>query len=261
MSAKKRIFAIVKKYGLIGKTLTHSWSQRWFEAMFAREKVSDTEYRLYELPSATGVRQWALDNGLAGFNVTIPYKEQVLTQLDSLDATADAIGAVNCVRVVDGKLLGTNTDAPAFRDTLRPLLQPWHQSALVLGTGGAAKAVCHALNQLNIESTMVSRNPEENTGSIDYLEAAEHATNCFIIINATPVGMHPYPAGTPWPHPSSLTHKHLCYDLVYNPMQTRFLKEAMAQGATIQGGLAMLERQAQLSWEYWTKEIYGFCSQ
>lgn len=244
----------MKQYGLIGKTLSHSWSQRWFEEMFEREGITDCHYCLYELPSVAGLREWVETNGISGFNVTIPYKEAVIPQLDEIDSVAEAVGAVNCVAVANGQLIGHNTDAPAFIETLRPLLKPHHRAALVLGTGGAAKAVGYALRQLGIDYLLVSRTPQQHLHSISYDDAASLATSHLLIINATPVGMYPNVDGTPWPYPHLLGERHLCYDLIYNPETTRFLREAAANGAHMCGGLAMLERQARLSWETWKSE-------
>ena len=239
----------MKQYGLIGKTLSHSWSRRWFEKMFEREGITDCRYSLYELPSVTRLREWVATNGISGFNVTIPYKEAVIPQLDEIDSVAEAVGAVNCVAVADGRLVGHNTDAPAFLETLQPLLQPYHRAALVLGSGGAAKAVAYALRQLGIEYLMVSRTPQQHPHAVSYDDAAGLAASHLLIINATPVGMYPDMDDTPWPYPHLLGERHLCYDLIYNPATTRFLHEAAANGAKTCGGLAMLERQAQLSWE------------
>ena len=171
--------------------------------------------------------------------------------LDDIDAAARGIGAVNCVVRQDGRLVGHNTDAPAFAETLAPLLQPWHREALVLGTGGAAKAVTYALRGMGIGCTMVSRCPDLHSGAVSYAQAFAMASTHLIIVNATPVGMHPDVEGTPWPESSCIGPRHLCYDLVYNPSPTRFLCCAAERGAVVCGGLAMLHRQAELSWEIW----------
>ena len=241
----------MNKFGLIGRKLGHSWSQQWFDEMFAREHIVDTEYRLYERENLDGLREWVAAEGLRGFNVTIPYKKEILPLLDDITPEAREIGAVNCVSVVQGRLLGCNTDAPALLETLRPLLQPWHTSALVLGTGGAAMAAGWALRQLGIDYRYVSRHPER-PDAVSYLEAEALAADHYLIINATPVGMYPDEAQTPWPYSYRLGMKHLCYDLVYNPGETRFLLESELRGATTQGGLVMLHRQAELSWERWS---------
>ncbi|MBQ9864702.1 MAG: shikimate dehydrogenase [Bacteroidales bacterium] len=242
------------KYGLIGNPLGHSWSQQWFESMFAREGIDDGQYRPYELDSLAGLKGWACNEGLKGFNVTIPYKEAVIAHLDHLDHVAKAIGAVNCVERRGSRLIGHNTDAPAFAYTLKPLLQPHHSAALILGSGGASKAVAYALKGLGIDYVIVSRHPLQHPGAIDYDQAHTLAPSHTLIINATPVGMAPNVSATPWPYADLLGSRHLCYDLVYNPPRTRFLTDAEAQGAHICNGLAMLECQARLSWDIWRQE-------
>lgn len=219
--------------------------------MFRREGIDGASYRLFPLPALVGLREWVMREGLDGFNVTIPYKEAVIPFLDELSPEARAIGAVNCVHVMDGRLTGYNTDAPAFRETLLPHLKPWHTHALVLGTGGASKAVCHVLHQLGIVPTLVSRTPEAHPKAVSYTEAARLTESHLLVINTTPVGMYPNVEATPWPRPDLWTERHLAYDLVYNPSPTRFLREASAQGAKAVGGLEMLHRQAELSWGKW----------
>ena len=241
----------MKRYGLIGRTLSHSRSPQWFAEMFVRRRVTDAEYRLYEMDGVDNLRRWVQDNDISGFNVTIPYKEAVMACLDDVDSAARSIGAVNCVARQGDRLVGHNTDAPAFAETLAPLLQPWHREALVLGTGGAAKAVAYALHRLGIGCTMVSRHPDLHPGAVSYKQAIEMTDSHLLIVNATPVGMHPDVAHTPWPDCSGIGQRHLCYDLIYNPSPTLFLNQAAGRGATVCGGLAMLHRQAELSWELW----------
>ncbi len=242
----------MKKYGLIGKKLGHSWSKKWFEDMFLREGISDAGYQLYEMPSLEHLLQWVSQEGIYGFNVTIPYKEEIIPLLDHLDAEAEGVGAVNCVAVDGGRLIGHNTDAPAFAQTLQPLLHPWHTRALILGTGGGAKAVAFALKQLGIDYTFVSRTSQKHPNAISYAEASVQAASTFLIINCTPAGMFPNNDTSPWPTtPPTLSHRHLCYDLVYNPPQTHFLQQAQQSGAATANGLAMLQQQAQLSWQIW----------
>lgn len=242
----------MKKYGLIGKKLGHSLSKEWFERMFLHEGIHDAGYQLYEISSLEHLPQWVLQEGLLGFNVTIPYKEGVVTFLESMDSVAEEIGAANCVEVVQSKLVGHNTDAPAFAQTLQPLLQPWHTRALILGTGGASKAVAYALKRLGIDYSFVSRTPHNHPHAISYSEALAQVADTYLIVNCTPAGMFPHPEESPWPTAPRLGSKHLCYDLVYNPAKTRLLQEAERDGAHIANGLAMLERQAQLSWQIWS---------
>ena len=175
--------------------------------------------------------------------------------MDELDETARGVGAVNCVDCREGKLKGYNTDAPAFAETLRPLLQPWHKAALVLGTGGAAKAVGFALKGLGIEYKFVSRKPVGE--EVGYDEAMELAATHLLIVNATPVGMYPATEASPWPEPQRIVERHLCYDLIYNPQETLFLRQAKRAGATVCGGLKMLQRQAELSWRVWNRATEG----
>lgn len=244
---------IMKKYGLIGRKLSHSWSARWFADMFEREGIADAEYRLYEMEDVDGVRQWAQQCGINGFNVTIPFKEQIIDRLDSLDPEAGAIQAVNCVECNNGQLVGHNTDTHAFARTLVPLLQPWHTRALVLGSGGAAKAVVYALQRLGLEALVVSRQAGRQPFAVSYDRARELAASYLIIVNCTPVGMAPLQQQSAWPWLRQLTSRHLCYDLVYNPSPTAFLSEAARAGATTCDGRAMLYTQAELSWRIWEK--------
>lgn len=241
----------MKKYGLIGNPLGHSWSKRWFDAMFAQQGLTQCHFNLYELPNLDHFRQWVANEQLLGFSVTIPYKELVIPFLDELDEAAAAIGAVNSVAVHQGRLIGHNTDAPAFGQTLAPLLKPWHQRALVLGTGGASRAVGYELQRLGIECQFVSRHPDDTPNVVSYDQAYRLAAEALLIVNTTPVGMYPHVEATPWQRPDLLTGKHLCYDLVYNPEQTQFLKDASLRHAQVANGLPMLHLQAQLSWTIW----------
>lgn len=241
----------MKKYGLIGKKLGHSWSKKWFDEMFAHEDIHDAEYQLYEMPSVERLPQLVASEGIVGFNVTIPYKEEIIPLLDHLDEVAEAIGAVNCVEVLGNRMIGHNTDAPAFAKTLQPLLKPWHSRALILGTGGASKAVAYVLRQLNINYIFVSRSPQEHSHAISYAEALKQTANTYLIINCTPAGMYSNTENSPWPTTPTLSDKHLCYDLIYNPLKTQFLQTAESHGATVANGLPMLQQQALLSWHIW----------
>ena len=243
----------MKHYALIGKPLGHSWSQRLFEEAVPAD-VAD--YRLCELPSLDGLQRWVVDNDISGFNVTAPYKESILPYLDTLTSEAKEIGAVNCVKVVEGKLIGYNTDAPAFQQTLgkhrSPLTSHLSPSALILGTGGAARAVAHALSQMGIDYTFVSRTPELHPNSIGYKDLPSfiiHHSSFTILINATPVGTWPNVDASPLPpnFQFSIFNFQLVYDLIYNPSPTLLMRQAAERGAKVVDGLAMLRLQAKLS--------------
>lgn len=254
-----------QQYGLVGYPLGHSFSAGYFSEKFKREKIAAT-YENFELPTLDGLRSLIKERPqLMGFNVTIPHKQAIVPLLDGLSADAEAIGAVNVVRVVrtstgDVLLLGDNSDLFGFRESLRPLLQPQHKTALVLGTGGASKAVVVGLRQLSIAPIYVSRRaqPEgiivggEIVPVLAYADltsqlVAEHT----LIVNCSPVGMHPHEAEAPELPYAALTPQHLLYDLVYNPTTTRFLALGQQQGASVKNGLEMLHLQAQAAWEIW----------
>ncbi len=245
----------MKHYALIGKPLGHSWSQRLFEETVPAD-VAD--YRLCELPSLDGLQRWVVDNDISGFNVTAPYKEAILPYLDAMSPEAKEIGAVNCVKVVDGKLIGYNTDAPAFRHTLEETISTFNfqlstfNLALILGTGGAARAVAYALGQMGIDYTFVSRTPELHPNSIGYKDLPSfiiHHSSFIILINATPIGTWPNIDASPLPpnFQFSIFNFQLVYDLIYNPSPTLLMRQAAERGAKVVDGLAMLRLQAKLS--------------
>lgn len=240
----------MKHFGLIGRRLGHSYSQRWFEELFARLGLNDCSYQLFELSSVDHLREWAFSSNILGFNVTIPYKQAIIPHLDALDPMATDIGAVNCVTVEQSRLIGYNTDALAFKQTLGT---KHFQQALILGTGGAARAVAYALDRLDTPYTFVSRHPELHLDSIGYTQLATlHLPPSTLIVNATPVGMFPDVDKSPF-DPATLHTPHSTfhfYDLVYNPSPTLFLRQAAALGASTQDGLEMLHRQAELSWQH-----------
>ncbi|MBR6292203.1 MAG: shikimate dehydrogenase [Bacteroidales bacterium] len=238
----------MKHYALIGRRLGHSWSQQWFEALFQRLGLYDYNYTLCEMSSLDGLRQWVENERISGFNVTIPYKQAIIPLLDELSPEAKVIGAVNCVCVNDGKLVGHNTDAPAFGQSVTS--SP--RSALILGTGGAAHAVAYALKQKGIEYLFVSRSAQgKEKNVIGYDRDTIQRMRFELIVNATPVGMWPDMDASPWPWPELLNEKCLVYDLIYNPSPTLFLRQAAAHGAATIDGTAMLHRQAELSWQLW----------
>ena len=250
--------------------VAHSLSPKLFEHYCSEHNVTDCLYSLYPVEAALlqreALHRWVEQQGLLGFNVTIPYKRAIIPSLDALSDEARAIGAINCVVAShdNGRLLltGHNTDATAFEQTLRPLLRENHKAALILGTGGAAQAVAYVLGKLGIDYKFVSRTPWQSPQqAISYSRAIEMADTHLLIVNATPLGMLPDVDSTPWPDSGLLTPRHLCYDLIYNPAPTRFLREAAAQGATTIGGMAMLKRQALLCYALWGLEKgHGYTS-
>ncbi len=239
---------MTQQFGIIGYPLEHSFSAPYFNEKFARERI-DAVYEAYPIQHVEEFVGLCQMYDFIGLNVTYPYKESIIPYLDALDETAAAIGAVNVIRFVNGKKIGYNTDVIGFMEALKPLLQPHHKTALILGTGGAAKAITYALQQLEIGYTFVSRDAAKG---IIY----DHLTQDIIlshplIINCTPLGMYPdtdtYPA-IPYEY---LTAKHLLYDVVYNPEKTIFLEKGEAQGASVQNGLSMLYGQAEAAWAIW----------
>jgi shikimate dehydrogenase len=245
----------MRKFGLIGKSLDHSWSKEYFQLKFINEKIDHCVYENFPIGDLNGLCNLVLqDSSLSGLNITNPYKLEVLKHLDNLDPLAEAIQAVNCLQITRSglsvQLKGYNTDMVAFRESLKPLLHESNRKALVLGTGGASRAVCHALKELNIGYSIVSR--KEKEGALTY-EDLNNGVICDhqMIINATPVGMFPNEGLCPPLPYSFLTSYHLLYDLVYNPEMTLFLKKAQETGARIKNGLEMLQLQAELSWKIW----------
>ena len=244
----------MKRFALIGYPLGHSYSQRYFEELFRRLGLTDYSYRLHEMASLDPLRQWVIEEKINGFNVTSPYKQAILPLLDKLDDIALAVGAVNCVTVENGRLIGHNTDAPAFLKTLQPL-SSLHSpcSAFILGTGGAAHAVAYALDQLSIPYTFVSRTPENRPNAIGYSQlSTSHSPRPTLLVNATPVGMYPHVNSTPidLSRFGIQNTKLIVYDLIYNPSPTMLMQQASALDAIVKDGLEMLQIQAELSWDY-----------
>jgi shikimate dehydrogenase len=242
----------MRQYGLIGYPLGHSFSKGYFAKKFLAENISDTQYENFPLAQIEAFEALIQQNGnLKGLNVTIPYKEQIIPFLDNLDAKAQAIGAVNTIKFQDGKTIGYNTDVYGFVESLLPLLPANYQiSALILGTGGASKAVAFGLQELDIPYLFVSGSRKEHTISYEALKM-HHVANHQLIINTTPLGMYPKVHLCPPIAYGAISPEHILYDLVYNPEETLFLKRGKQRGATIKNGLEMLHLQAEKAWEIW----------
>ena len=243
----------MKRYGLIGRSLSHSFSQRYFTAKFAKEGLADHRYDPFELADIAEVRELiSTTNGLRGFNVTIPYKQEIMPFLDELDATASAVGAVNTVKLENGRSIGFNTDVDGFRATLLPLLKGTTPRALVLGSGGASRAVAFVLREAGIKFRVVSRSSERGDMTWERLEPILVNVST-LIINTTPLGMAPASETRPELPYEAIGPKHILIDLVYNPERTLFLMEGERRGARTVNGMTMLHAQAEASWAIWNR--------
>ena len=242
----------MRNFGLIGYPLTHSFSPAYFKAKFRQLELETTHtYTLFPIQSLTEFRQLVISKAISGLNVTIPYKESIINYLDELDASAVSIGSVNVVKVFENKLIGYNTDYIGFEQSLVPLLRPEIKNALILGSGGSSKAVRYVLNKLDISSQIVSRSLE-NGSQISYHDLNEEImSKHLLVINTTPLGMSPDLDTCPSIPYEYVTARHILYDLVYNPIETLFLKKGKQAGSTIKNGSEMLEIQAEKSWEIW----------
>ncbi len=238
------------KYGLIGKNLSHSFSQEFFNNKFNKEGLSNCRYDNYELSVASDLSDFLENTDCVGLNVTLPYKEDVIACLDQLDDNAEKIGAVNTILIKEGIKKGYNTDYLGFQRSLKHQMDNRKVKALILGTGGSSKAVSYALELMNIPYQFVSRSNSNKTigySDMDKKCMEEHP----LIINCTPIGMWPNTEDTP-PIPFKfLNENHLVFDLIYNPEKTRLLELAELKGAAIVNGLEMLEIQAEESWKIW----------
>jgi shikimate dehydrogenase len=238
-------------FGLIGQNISYSFSEKFFAEKFQKENIQDSTYQIFDLKEINEVEELFQNRELNGFNVTIPYKEKIIPFLDELDPVAEEIGAVNCVKIENGKKIGYNTDAFGFENSLVPLLEFYHQDALILGDGGAAKAIKFVLNKHLIEFKSVTRN-----GDFQYKDLQkEIISHHFLIVNCTPVGTYPNISNSPDIPYEFLHSQHLLYDLIYNPEKTEFLKRGEKQGAKIKNGLEMLVLQAEKSWEIWNSSL------
>ena len=241
------------KFGIIGKNISYSFSRKYFLEKFKKMGLDNYQYFNFDIPEIEEFPflLYHREDEFRGLNVTIPYKEAIIKYLDEVDPEAQKIGAVNTIKINDdNKLVGFNTDAYGFQKSIEPLLKSHHKKALILGTGGASKAIAYAFNKLNIAYKFVSRKKIENM--LTYEMLGEEIMNEFsIIVNCTPVGTHPNVEDAPAIPYQYLSNNHLLYDLIYNPAETKFLQEGKKHGASIKNGLEMLELQAEKSWEIW----------
>ncbi|MFL9831055.1 shikimate dehydrogenase [Flavobacterium sp. ST-87] len=243
-----------KRFGLLGRNISYSFSKGHFTTKFEKEKYQGYTYENFDIQEISAFPEIIKNTEhLKGLNVTIPYKEEVIPYLDKLSKKATKIGAVNTIKITKkGKLKGYNTDYFGFLKSLKPLLQPHHKKALILGTGGASKGVAFALEELGIEYTFVSRKASEK--AIDYSQLnADVFKEYQIVINSTPIGTSPNIEACPEIPYEFFTEQHIAYDLIYNPAETQFLKNAKEKGAQIKNGLDMLIFQAEKAWEIWNK--------
>jgi shikimate dehydrogenase len=244
--------AVLKHYGLIGKTLGHSFSAAFFKDYFEKKKI-EAKYSNFELNEIEEILPLFAQN-LSGLNVTFPYKESIIPFLDRLDESAAQIGAVNVIAFENGEKVGYNTDAYGFAQSIKPFLTFEHERALIFGTGGASKAVAHVFKQIGLDLFYISRNGNEANGVFRYEDINNHMLrSCRVLVNCTPVGTFPDVNACfelPFEH---LTPAHLVIDLVYNPSETELMKRAKKNGATVMNGLSMLQHQALKSYEIWTR--------
>lgn len=244
----------MKLFGLIGYPLRHSFSKKYFENKFINENIENVEYINLESQNLDHLFNSKEVLKLDGFNVTIPHKETIIPYLDKLSEEAKAIGAVNCVKNINGKLIGYNTDYIGFINSFKNIKENHHKKALVLGNGGATKAIIYALDELRIEYQIVSRN-----SSFDYADIDEKCLNeHHIIINCTPLGTFPETQTYPQIPYQYLSKKHILYDLVYNPEVSRFLSLGNEKKCVTKNGLDMLKIQANQSWLIWNGKNYTY---
>lgn len=247
----------MNKLGLLGRNISYSFSRSYFKKKFEDEQITNTTYENFDIPSIEELPKIIISNpDIKGLNVTIPYKEEVIPFLTKLNKKAKAIGAVNTIKVnKKGKLVGYNTDCYGFKKSLKPYLKKRHKSALILGTGGASKAIAYTLKKLGIKYSYVSRTASDQVkytyGELTESIIAEH----LLIINCTPLGTFPNIENHPDIPYNGITDKHILFDLIYNPEETTFLKLGKERGATIINGLDMLIFQAEKAWSIWDVTI------
>ena len=241
----------MRHFGLIGKSLAHSFSPAYFLEKFEAEGVTDARYEAFELPHIDALGPLLKTPGLVGLNVTIPYKTAALAFTDKLSQNAEAIGAINTLHILNGEVWGHNTDVIGFRSCLKPLLRPHHERALVLGSGGASAAVIFALKTLGLQVVVVSRTPN-GPDQVGYSDLRKEAMQHFnLVVNTTPLGQHPNVHEAPAIPYDGLSKSHLLVDLIYNPSPSSFLQRGAQYGASCIDGMHMLKAQANASWRIW----------
>ena len=239
-------------FGLLGKNISYSFSSGYFNEKFEVSALINYRYQNFDIQSIEDFPAILKLHRLRGMNVTIPYKEEIIPFLDEIDTEAQEIGAVNTIKFLEsGKLKGFNTDVFGFQNSIEPLLEEHHKKALILGTGGASKAIAFALQKMNINFNFVSRNPKAENEILYSNLTEEIITSSKIIINSTPLGTFPETDLCPQIPYQYITSKHLLFDLIYNPDVTTFLQKGKNMGANIKNGLEMLELQAEKSWQIW----------
>lgn len=239
-----------RKYGLIGKNINYSFSKKYFNDKFLKENITNCSYENYDLQSIKDFKNIIKDDAIKGLNVTIPYKEEIIELVNKIDPIAKKIGAINTIKIHDKDIIeGYNTDYIGFVMSLKNIISN-QKKALVLGTGGASKAIIFGLNSIGVKSTIVSRDKREGVISYSGLSKKVIEENT-IIINCTPLGTFPEVQECPKIPFEFLSSNHICYDLIYNPEKTKFLLESEKMGATIINGKKMLENQANESWKIW----------
>lgn len=239
----------MRNYGLIGQAISYSFSATFFAEKFQRENIDDAQYQTYDLKHLEDIDALIATENLSGFNVTIPFKEQIIPYLDALSEETQVVGAVNCVKIADGKKIGYNTDVYGFQESLESFLGELRPNALILGNGGAAKAVAFVLEQMNIHFKIVSRKGEFRYENLDETILQNHS----LIINCTPLGTFPNVEEKPPIPYEFLNEQHFLFDLIYNPEKTAFLQSGEEKGTKIQNGYDMLVFQAEKSWEIWNE--------
>ncbi|HMC00547.1 MAG TPA: shikimate dehydrogenase [Flavobacteriaceae bacterium] len=246
----------MRRFGLLGKNISYSFSESYFKAKFENEKILDAKYQNFDIQNISELTNiLSTTDNLKGLNVTIPYKEEVIPFLTKLDSKAKKIGAVNTIKINNkNELIGYNTDCYGFKNSLKPLLKPNHKNAIILGTGGASKAIAYTLNKFGIDYIYVSRKPSDLT-KITYNNITKDLIRTHhVIVNCSPVGTFPNVEQCPNIPYEAITENHILYDLIYNPEETKFLRLGKQNGAVTINGLKMLELQAEKAWRIWNKD-------